>query len=291
MSFNVRGFESRADGRHRWPLRAARNVATVRDHAPDLLGVQELQAEALATYREHLSDYGLVLGPPAGNDRHPEHNAILFSPDRLEVVDAGGFWLSTTPDVRSSSWRSRVVRTANWATFALRGTGVTFRHVNTHLDHWSGLAREEGTRLVLRRVAGLTECSLPTVVTGDFNCPPCSAPYRELLAHGYEDTYLAVGREDRRSDGTFHGFGGVRPFVVRCVHRARNGRRPMRLDWILVGDGRRRWRVEDSAIIRDRDPVTGVPPSDHDPVLAELLLDQPPDRTCRAGTRGGARAW
>ncbi len=272
MSFNVRGFGSPADGRHRWPLRAARNVATVRDHAPDLVGLQELHAEALATYREQLPEYGLVLGPPAGNDRHPEYNAILFAPDRLEVVDAGGFWLSTTPDARSSSWRSRDVRTANWASFAVRGTDQSFRHVNTHLDHWSGLAREEGTRLVLRRVAGLAAGNLPTVVTGDFNCPPGSAPYQELLAQGYEDTYLAVGQEDRRDEDTFHGFGGLRSVLVRGLHRARHGRRPLRLDWILVGDGRLRWRVEDSAIVRDRDPVTGAPPSDHDPVMAELLL-------------------
>src|ERR1700761_5284010 len=61
MTFNVRGFTSPADGANRWPLRAAHNVATVREHAPDLLGVQELQPEALATYREQLPEYGLVL--------------------------------------------------------------------------------------------------------------------------------------------------------------------------------------------------------------------------------------
>jgi endonuclease/exonuclease/phosphatase family metal-dependent hydrolase len=265
MTFNVRGFTSPADGANRWPLRATHNVATVREHAPDLLGVQELQPEALATYREQLPEYGLVLGPAAGNARRPEYNAILFDPARLEVIDTGGFWLSETPDVPSSSWRSHVVRTVNEVTFAVRDTDVRFRHVNTHLDHWSGLARTEGARLLLRRVAQVTPDDPPTVVTGDFNCPPDSAPYRTFLAQGYEDTYAG-------DDITFHGFGGVRSALVRRLHRLRHGRRPQRLDWILVGDAGRRWHVDDAAIVRDRDPVTGVPPSDHYPVLAQLRL-------------------
>jgi endonuclease/exonuclease/phosphatase family metal-dependent hydrolase len=110
------------------------------------------------------------------------------------------------------------------------------------------------------------------VLTGDFNCPPGSAPHRTFLAHGYEDTHLATGREDRPEDDTFHAFGGVRSVLVRRLHRVRHGQRPLRLDWILVGDARRRWRVEASEIVRDRDPVTGAPPSDHDPVVARLGL-------------------
>jgi endonuclease/exonuclease/phosphatase family metal-dependent hydrolase len=265
MSFNVRGFSSPIDGRLRWSRRAAHNVAVVREHAPVLLGVQELQAAALATYREQLGGYGLVLGPPAGSARRPEYNAILYDLDRLEVVDSGGFWLSETPEVPSSAWGSRNVRAANCVTFAVRGTDATFRHVNTHLDHWSGLARERSADLVLRRTDG----DLPTVVTGDFNCPPGTAPHRSFLAQGYEDTQEC-------SDGaTFHGFGGVRSAVIRRLHRVQHGPRPQRLDWILVGNGRSRWGVEASTIVRDRDPVTGAPPSDHDPVVADLRLGRP----------------
>jgi endonuclease/exonuclease/phosphatase family metal-dependent hydrolase len=272
MSFNVRGWTSPADGPHRWPLRAARNVATVSGHAPDLLGVQELQAEALATYRADLPQYDVVLGPAAGSAARPEYNAILFDPDRLEVLDAGGFWLSETPDVPSSSWRAHVVRTANWVTFGVRGTDATFRHLNTHLDHWSGRAREQSAHLVLRRL-GAAGDARPTVVTGDFNCPPGSAPYRTFLAHGFRDAYRVHGGPD---EATFHAFGGFRSALVRRFHRLRYGHRPMRLDWILVGGtgdtAGPQWRVDEASIVRDRDPVTGAPPSDHDPVLADLAL-------------------
>lgn len=272
MSFNIRGFTSPVDGRQRWSRRAARTVATVREQAPDLLGVQELRAEALAVCRDQLRDYGLVLGPAAGTARRPEYDAILYASDRLEVVDADGFWLSETPDVPSCSWGSRNVRAVNRVTFAVRGTDATVRHVNTHLDHWSGLARQRSADLILRRVACPGEGCPPTVVTGDFNCPPGSAPHRMFLAHGYEDAHLAHGREDHPDDATFHAFGGVRSAVVRRLHRVRHGERPLRLDWILVGDDRRRWDVEASAIVRDRDPVTGAFPSDHHPVTARLRL-------------------
>ncbi|GAA4901930.1 endonuclease/exonuclease/phosphatase family metal-dependent hydrolase [Actinomycetospora succinea] len=248
MTFNVRGFTTPVDGRHRWPRRAARNVATVREQAPDVLGVQELQRAALATYRRELPDHGLVLGPAAGTRRRPEHNAILYAPDRLELLDHGGFWLSATPDVPSASWGTRNARALNWATFAVRGTGATFRHVNVHLDHWSSRAREESVRLFLRRL----DDGAPTVVTGDFNCPPGSPPYRALLGHGYDDTCL-------QDEETFHGFGTVRAAVVRRFHRG-----PLRLDWILAERGR--WEVEGSRIVR------GTGASDHDPVVADLLL-------------------
>ena len=111
------------------------------------------------------------------------------------------------------------------------------------------------------------------MVTGDFNCPADSAPHRSFLAEGFEDTYLAVGGGGRQGEATFHGFGGVRSRVVRSFHRARTGRAPLRLDWILVGGPGGAWSVEEAAIVRDRDPATGAPPSDHDPVVADLRLE------------------
>lgn len=250
MSFNIRGFSTPVDGRKRWSRRAAANVAAVREHAPDVLGVQELQRAALATYRDRLAGYDLLLGPAAGLGGRPEYNAILWNRDRLTLLDSGGFWLSETPDARSASWGTRNARALNWARFAVRGTGVTFRHVNVHLDHWSDRAREESARLLLHRLGDPD----PTLLTGDFNCPPGSAPHRTLLDHGFRDA--AVGDED-----TFRGFGRIDAAVARRFHRGR-----LRLDWILVGGEPARWEVEDCRVVRD----TGA--SDHDPVVADLRL-------------------
>jgi endonuclease/exonuclease/phosphatase family metal-dependent hydrolase len=270
MSFNIRGFSRRGDGINSWKNRAALNVATMKRYAPDLIGLQELQAESLATYREKLPEYAHILGPGAGNRAPQEFNAIFFDPTRLTVLDAGGFWLSETPQRHSSSWGSRVARSANWAKFWSPSDGLSFLHLNTHLDHVSGLARAKGSELILRKITELQEYCLPAVVTGDFNCPPESLPYRSFVENGFEDTFLAAGDEDDEDTRTFHAFKGLRYLLLRCGERVRHGSKPRRIDWILLKDGRRRLRTEVHEILRDCDAKSTIYPSDHYPVLATL---------------------
>ena len=271
MSFNIRGFSRRGDGINRWENRAALNVATIKRYAPDLIGLQELQDESLATYREKLPEYAHILGPGAGNKTPHEFNAIFFDPTRLTVLDSGGFWLSETPGRHSSAWRTRVVRSANWAKFGSPGDGLSFLHLNTHLDHVSSLARAKASGLILRKITELQEeDGLPTVVTGDFNCLPGSLPYRSFVENGFEDTFLAAGSEDDEDAGTFHAFKGLRYFLLRCGDRVRHGRKPRRIDWILLKDGRQRLRTEVHEILRDCDAKSTIYPSDHYPVLATL---------------------
>ena len=269
MSFNIRGFSRRGDGINRWENRAALNVATIKRYAPDLIGLQELQGESLATYREKLPEYAYILGPGAGNKAPHEFNAIFFDPQRLELLDSGGFWLSETPEKYSASWETRVVRSANWAKFESPSADLSFLHLNTHLDHVSRLARAKGSELILRRLAEVPGDCLPAVVTGDFNCPPESFPYRSFVEIGFEDTFLAAGNEDDEDARTFHAFKGLRYLLLRCGERVCYGSKPRRIDWILK-DGRQRLRTEAHAILRDRDAKSAIYPSDHYPMLATL---------------------
>jgi endonuclease/exonuclease/phosphatase family metal-dependent hydrolase len=270
MSFNIRGFSRRRDGTNRWENRAALNVATIKRYAPDLIGLQELQAESLATYREKLPEYAHILGPGAGNKAPHEFNAIFFDPTRLTVLDSGGFWLSETPERYSSAWRTRVVRSANWVKFSSPSAGLPFLHLNTHLDHMSGFARAKGSELILRKITELQEDGLPAVVTGDFNCPPGSFPYQSFVENGFEDTFLAAGNVDDEDARTFHAFKGLRYLLLRCGDRVRHAHKPRRIDWILLKNGRQRLRTEAHAILRDWDAKSAIYPSDHYPMLATL---------------------
>jgi endonuclease/exonuclease/phosphatase family metal-dependent hydrolase len=264
MSFNVRGsFRDRGKA-SAWENRADANVETIERRAPALIGLQELQGGNLETYTEKLSRYACVLGPRYGNRAPYDFNAILFDPSRLELLDSGGFWLSETPARYSASWKTRVVRSANWAYFRFSETGLSLLHLNTHLDHVSRLARVEGSALILRKLAELGEEGHPVVVTGDFNCRPGTPVYRNFARAGFVDTYLAAGKEDRRDANTFHAFEGTR------YREARPGLGPRRIDWILLKDPRRRIRVGSHLILRDHEEGSGVYPSDHYPVLAEL---------------------
>lgn len=270
MSFNIRGAFHWADGINSWPNRAPLNVATIARWSPDLIGFQELQDGNLQIYRERLAGYEHVLGPKAGNRNPYEFNAIFYDPARLDLLEHGGFWLSLTPERYSSSWRARVVRSANWARFACPRRGTSFLHLNTHLDHISRRARLNGIKLILEKIAEIQEDKdSPVLLTGDFNCSPGSPPYRVFAQAGFEDTFLAAGGEDRADySATFHGFGGWRKLVARYGSTLRRG--AGRIDWILLR-APECVRVRSHLIGRDQDEVLGIYPSDHYPILAELV--------------------
>jgi endonuclease/exonuclease/phosphatase family metal-dependent hydrolase len=262
MTFNVRGAYRDRGRRNAWPNRVEANVDEVLSLGPDLFGVQEFQWGNFEVYKERLPGYAYVLGPPYGNRRPYDWNAIFFDPGRLEPVDTDGFWLSETPYRRSRSWSTRVVRSANLITFR-RPDGSRLVHLNTHLDHVSPQAKLEGARLVIQRLTALPE--LPTVVTGDFNCRPGSEPYDLFGEAGFVDTYLAAGNEDTQTSNSFHAFRGGN-YRDRKEHPA-----PRRLDWILLRDPEGRARVESCRIVTGGG-AGGVYPSDHYPVVAELEL-------------------
>ena len=268
MSFNIRGSSLDRGRANAWVNRASANVEVIEHCAPTLIGFQELQRGNLKTYRRRLRGYAHVLGPRYANRPPHSFNAIFFDPARLELLDSGGFWLSRTPERYSASWETRVVRSANWALFASSESGMTLVHLNTHLDHVSRLARREGSRLILRKLAEIMEyigSGPPLVVTGDFNCRPRSPTHLNFIEGGFVDVYLAAGNEEGEDANTFHAFQGSR---YRDAHPERG---PRRIDWILLKDPDRRMAVRSCSIVRNNDESSGVYPSDHYPVLAELV--------------------
>jgi endonuclease/exonuclease/phosphatase family metal-dependent hydrolase len=266
MSFNVRGSFRDRGTKNSWRNRAASNIATIERYAPDLIGLQEAQRGNLSAYRKHLPRYDLIRGPRYGNAIPHDFNAILFDPKRLEALDSGGFWLSETPERYSRAWETRVARSATWALFSIPGTELPILHLNTHLDHVSPLARREGSKLIVGRAAEIsdqTSLDIPIIVTGDFNSKPGSPTYRNFAESGFVDTYLAAGNEE--GENTFHAFEGAQ---YRDAHPDRG---PRRIDWILIRDSQGRIRVKTHRIIRDE--LSGRYPSDHYPLLVELVLE------------------
>lgn len=258
MTFNVRGAQH-ADGDNEWPRRARLNVECVRRCAPDLIGFQEFQRGNRKTYDAELPGYERVFGPGYENRRPYAYNAIYYDPGRLDLLDNGGFWLSETPEKRSRSWESSHVRSANWARFRA-ASGAEFVHLNTHLDHRSGGARVEGSRLVLRTLEELAG-DAPALVTGDFNCNPGSKTHGIYESAGFSDAHRLAGNAPER---TFHRFRGE-------GFSPKNPDKEGRLDWVLVRDGSRvEWETRACRTVRDAEPP--VYPSDHYPVVAELVL-------------------
>ena len=277
MTFNIaNAIDTEDDGDNAWERRAPLSVATIKRYAPDVIGFQQCDEGNLATYRTELAVYRYVLGPAADGPDLYAYNAIAYAPDRVELLDAGGCYLSETPETWSLGWDAADVRALAWARLRALQDGGEFLHLNTQLDHIGERARVESVRLLLRRLPDLRGGGLPVILTGDFNCNPWSPGYRVhvettftdvsyhvLRAYGFADTFLAVGGEDSVASFTFHGFEGARCWAAQH-HMAG------RIDWILTLDGSRPVRPLTCLIAHDQEPP--VFPSDHYPVVADLDL-------------------
>jgi endonuclease/exonuclease/phosphatase family metal-dependent hydrolase len=137
-------------------------------------------------------------------------------------------------------------------------------HLNTHLDHKSGLARRNGSTLIVETVERLIRDLRPgtsAILTGDFNCRPGTPTYEIFAQAGYADTFLAAGNRDEEGANTFHAFKGN---AYRDPHPERG---PRRIDWVLLKDPSNRLGVVSHDILRDGADSPPYP-SDHHPVLA-----------------------
>lgn len=260
MTFNIR-YNNPGDSLDAWPHRRQGVVALIRFHDPDLVGLQEAQQNQLADFDRLLPGYAGF--GAARNDGGPrdEYSSILYRTERFELLAQGTFWLSETPNVPASrGWDANLPRIATWGRFRDRTTGDTILHLNTHFDHMGVRARAESARLLKRWLAA-SSGGLPVVVTGDLNAPPSSEPISILADHStaprLHDAFTVSEEAPYGPTSTWNGFKTIEP-----------GRR---IDFIFVGDG---IRVLEHAILSET-LENGRFPSDHLPVVAELVVARP----------------
>ncbi len=245
MSFNIR-YGTASDGEHRWPNRRSAVVATIRDHAPHVLGVQEalrFQLDELgAALPGHLE---LGVGRDDGISKG-EYAALLVDTARLAPLTSGTFWLSDTPEVPGSMhWGNRITRIVTWARLLDRATGDTLRVYNAHWDHESQPSRERSAALMLTRIRADGRPSDGVLVLGDFNSDESNPAFRSLVARGtgLKDTFRAR-HPSAKVVGTFNSFRGDSTAG--------------KIDAVLVGPD---WMVLDAGI--DRRKWGAVWASDH----------------------------
>ena len=249
MSFNVR-YPSKSDGPDLWELRRELLVETIRRHAPDVIGTQELfheQGEYIVAEMPEFAWFGVSR---RGN-QEDEHMGVFYRKDTLEVVSSGNFWLSATPEVPGSmSWDVSLPRMVTWGEFRHRKTGRRFHFYNTHFAHRGSdsVARVESARVLVERLARLPKDS-DIILTGDFNTDVGSEPHRLLKAH-LTDAY-EVAPEKKGPVGTFHGFKGT-----PGKHR---------IDWIMF-----RGKLKPKTVETLADHRENRYPSDHFPVVVEF---------------------
>lgn len=256
MSFNIR-FGTANDGDDAWEHRRDLVVETIRNAAPDVVGLQECLDFQVRYLVEKLPEYAWFgLGREA--DGTGEMTAVIYRSDRLLPVETSHHWLSETPAIPGSkSWDSSLTRIVSRATFFHTGEKRPFVFYNTHFDHRGEEARQESARLLVKL---MKKESLPVVLTGDFNAlGGNSKPWGILMEGGFLDAW-DVAKEQQGPANTWNGFEKPADDASK------------RIDWIVTSPG-----VEVSVCTTLDHQKDGHYPSDHFPVVAVLHLPEGPE--------------
>ncbi|MBN1541751.1 endonuclease/exonuclease/phosphatase family protein [candidate division KSB1 bacterium] len=259
MTFNIRR-DHPDDGPDAWPFRKDQAASMIRFHRADLIGIQEGFIEQVDDLAERLPDFSWYgIGRDDGLEGG-EIMAIFYRSDRFEILDQGTFWLSETPNQPGLGWDAVCNRVVTWARFHDRSSGKTFVHFNTHFDHRGEQARLNSALMLLKSVHE-TGGDLPVVVTGDFNAFPHDAPIQRILQGLEEESQSGLIDTKTVSIEPHHGPNGT----ITRFQSAHIQDQP--IDYIFIRG--------DIKVLRHgtlSDSFDGRFPSDHMPVLAEIII-------------------
>jgi endonuclease/exonuclease/phosphatase family metal-dependent hydrolase len=261
MTFNINGNDSEWATNH-----ADMTLGVIRRYSPDLIGLQEVRTPNLEFYRKHLTEYDYELGLKYDEGEAYGHSSIFWKQARFDLIEAGQFWFSRTPDICSSDWGVPYPMGATWVRLQDKFTATQLLHLNTHFEDGSRgeQSREESSKLIVERIKHLAP-NIPVIVTGDFNCNPWSAAYNLFQANGFTDTYRAAGNADTVDSSTYHGYAGQQYFALEW-----GAELFWRVDWILTRPGTQHLQTSSCTIVRDAAPP--LYPSDHYPVVSEVVV-------------------
>lgn len=210
MSFNIR-YDNPSDSPNHWQARREKVLSQVLFYDTDLLGIQEALHTQVLDIQAGLPDFGFVGVGRNDGQTSGEYAGIFFRKTRLELLQSGHFWLSTTPEVTGSiGWDAAITRMVTYARFKDRESGKSFYHFNTHFDHMGREARRHSALLLLDKVF-LLSGNDQAIVTGDFNAVPEDEPMLILLDSTRERHFIHTATLSRSGHygptGTFNGFG------------------------------------------------------------------------------------
>ena len=227
ISYNVR-LVTTDDGENQWKYRAPATPAMIKDYCPDIFGVQEALSDQLTYVGDNLPNYSYVgVGREDGKEINEITNsedsgeimAIFYNTSKVKLLEWGTYWLSETPGKPSISWEADFKRTMTWAKMQMKYSGKKFFYVNTHLDSDSALARKNGLKLILDKIAEKNTDNLPVVLTGDFNIIPTDSVLDDVLGKA-EMLDARTTAEETDDLPTFNGFGAAdeSPRVIDYIY-------------------------------------------------------------------------
>jgi len=253
MTYNIRcGFCEDSSSVNNWSNRKYLVAYLIKNHNPDLIGLQEAEMFQVKELIEMLDEYDWYgVSREDGKDKG-ESTAILYRTKRFSLEDKQTLWLSETPELISKGWDAALNRTVTIIKFKDIKSGEEFYYANTHFDHIGEQARTESSRLLVSEIGKYTS-DYPVILSGDFNYTSNSEGYK-IITTKLSDAKTISKAESVGGNITFNGFGkDIQP--------------DNKIDFIFVND---KTEVLNHTI--DTTLFNGLYPSDHYPIITEIFL-------------------
>jgi endonuclease/exonuclease/phosphatase family metal-dependent hydrolase len=264
MSFNIR-YGTANDGPDHWKHREPLVIQVLKDHQPDIVGLQEALHFQIETLCAALPQYARIgVGRDDGKTQG-EYSAILYRPERFRKTASGTFWLSDTPEVPGSiTWGNACTRICTWATLEDRKNGRTVAVYNTHWDHVSQPSRVKSATLLTRWMQQ-SPAVHGIILTGDLNADEANPATRLLQQASL--ALRTVGEEATRPEKLVDTFRKLHPRAVDVgtFNGFKGTRSGGKIDYVFATDN---LKVIEARILHDN--REGRYPSDHFPVSATL---------------------
>lgn len=253
MTYNIRcGYCEDSSSVNNWSKRKYLVAYLIKNHNPDLIGLQEAEMFQVKELIEMLDEYDWYgVSREDGKDKG-ETTAILYRTKRFSLEDKQTLWLSETPELVSKGWDAALNRTVTIIKFKDEISGEEFYYANTHFDHIGEQARTESSRLLVSETGKYTS-DYPVILSGDFNYISNSEGYKIIITK-LSDAKTISKAESVGGNITFNGFG-------------KDIQTNNRIDFIFVND---KTEVLNHTI--DTTTFNGLYPSDHYPVITEIIL-------------------
>jgi endonuclease/exonuclease/phosphatase family metal-dependent hydrolase len=251
-TFNLR-YDNAGDSGNLWVDRAPVAASLIRFHQFDIVGTQEGLKNQLEDLQKDLLEYAYYgIGRDDGKSKG-EHSAIFYKKEKFIIIDSGDFWLSEHPGQPGFGWDARNNRICSWLKMKDKASKKSFFVFNVHYDHRGVMARKESSKLILQKIKEIAGTQ-SVIFTGDFNGNNQSEWYVTVNTSGLLKDALTLVDRPYINNGSFNSFKTGNPSNDIIDH-------------IFVT---KQFSVKRYGILTDT--YHGKFPSDHYPVLVELVL-------------------
>jgi endonuclease/exonuclease/phosphatase family metal-dependent hydrolase len=243
-----------------WERRKGPMDQAIKAMDADVIAFQEMESfqrgsdGSVNLAREYLLAQNPGYGVAATGDwrEFPSTQPIFYRKNRIQAVDQGWFFFSSTPDViYSRTFNGSYPAFASWAQFEDRESGRRFRVVNVHFEYKSRSNRLLSAALVRDRITPWVDAGESVFLVGDINARFGARTIKVLEESGV--TF------DPAPSGTYHLNNGIHLFGA-IDHLSRT-------DEVSL--------VQGPFVLQQK--FRGEWPSDHHPVFADYNLPSTPE--------------